>query len=67
MVSVKLLIHVYSKANNKKDDDGGLGQNGLASRKRMHLEYKITSENDAATKGRNQETFITVSSTWNYE
>lgn len=43
------------------DDDEYVAPGGLASRKRMHLEYQITSQNDAERQGGNQETFITVS------
>ena len=46
-------------ADEGKDDDEKLGENGLESRKRMHLEYQITSKNDADMKG-GGETFITV-------
>lgn len=43
------------------DDDEYVSANGLASRKRMHLEYQITSKNDVDRRGGNQETYITVS------
>lgn len=41
-------------------DDNYVAPNGLASRKRMHDEYKITSQNDISRQGGNQEAYITV-------
>ena len=37
-----------------------LAPNGLASRRRMHQEYEITSQNDNDRQGGNQEAVITV-------
>lgn len=44
----------------QEEDEEQIGPNGLSSRKRMHLEYKITSQNDVERRGGNQEAFITV-------
>lgn len=41
-------------------DDEYVAFGGLASRKRMHQEYQITSQNDVARQGGNQEAFVTV-------
>ncbi|THY06362.1 WD40 repeat-like protein [Aureobasidium pullulans] len=43
------------------DDDEYVASGGLSSRKRMHLEYQITSQNDVERQGGNQETFLTRS------
>ncbi|GAB7345215.1 hypothetical protein MBLNU457_3591t1 [Dothideomycetes sp. NU457] len=42
-------------------DDEYVAPNGLASRKRMHDEYQITSQNDISRQGGNQEAYITRS------
>lgn len=42
-------------------DDEYLAATGLASRKRMHEQYSITSHNDAERQGGNQDAYITVS------
>jgi nuclear receptor interaction protein len=49
------------EARDAADDDEYVAPGGLTSRKRMHLEYQITSQNDVERQGGNQETFITVS------
>ena len=46
---------------NEDDDEEYVAPNGLSSKKRMHLEYQITSQNDVDRQGGNQEAFITVS------
>ncbi|THW27389.1 WD40 repeat-like protein [Aureobasidium pullulans] len=46
---------------NAADDDEYVASGGLSSRKRMHLEYQITSQNDVERQGGNQETFLTRS------
>ena len=43
------------------DEDEEIGENGLASRKSMHLEYQITSQNDLDRKGGKRDAYITVS------
>ncbi|KAL2357265.1 WD repeat-containing protein [Cryomyces antarcticus] len=43
------------------EDDETVGPSGLSSKRRMHLEYQITSHNDAERQGGNQEAYITVS------
>ena len=42
------------------DEEGALGPNGLSSRQRMHLEYRITSQNDVERRGGNREAYLTV-------
>lgn len=44
-----------------EDEDERATPNGLASRRRMHDEYRITSENDVQRAGGSRENFITVS------
>lgn len=44
-----------------EDEDERATRNGLPSRRRMHEEYRITSENDVNRAGGSRETFITVS------
>ncbi|KAF2192687.1 WD40 repeat-like protein [Zopfia rhizophila CBS 207.26] len=49
-------------SGDESEDEGGEDQvapNGLSSRKRMHLEYQITSQNDVDRKGGRQDAFIT--------
>lgn len=41
------------------DADANISSNGLASRKRMHDEYKITSQNDIERRGGIRDTYIT--------
>ncbi|TKA60683.1 hypothetical protein B0A49_11460 [Cryomyces minteri] len=41
------------------EDDETVGPSGLTSKRRMHLEYQITSHNDAERQGGNQEAYIT--------
>jgi len=41
-------------------DDEYVAPNGLASRKRIHDEYQITTQNDISRQGGNQEAYITV-------
>lgn len=43
-----------------EEDEAYVAPGGLASRKRMHLEYQITSQNDVERQGGNQDAFITV-------
>jgi len=40
--------------------EDAVAPNGLSSRKRMHLEYQITSKNDVDRKGGSRDAFITV-------
>jgi nuclear receptor interaction protein len=56
-------VDAGAEARNAADDDEYVAPGGLTSRKRMHLEYQITSQNDVERQGGNQETFITVSKT----
>jgi DDB1- and CUL4-associated factor 6 len=44
----------------QEEDEEPLGVNGLSSRKRMHLEYRITSQNDVERRGGNREAYVTV-------
>lgn len=44
-----------------EDAESKIAVNGLTSKKCMHLEYQITSQNDVDRKGGNREAFITVS------
>ncbi|KAL0262591.1 hypothetical protein SLS55_001559 [Diplodia seriata] len=44
-----------------EDEDENATRNGLPSRRRMHEEYRITSENDVNRAGGSRENFITVS------
>jgi nuclear receptor interaction protein len=53
-------VDAASEARGAADDDEYVAPGGLTSRKRMHLEYQITSQNDVERQGGNQETFITV-------
>ncbi|KAI5249118.1 WD40 repeat-like protein [Aureobasidium subglaciale] len=48
-----------ARDRNRDDEDEYVAPGGLASRKRMHLEYQITSQNDVERQGGNQETFLT--------
>ncbi|KAF2270916.1 WD and tetratricopeptide repeat-containing protein [Lojkania enalia] len=41
------------------DDDERIAPNGLSSRKRMHMQYQITSQNDMDRKGGREDAFIT--------
>jgi nuclear receptor interaction protein len=43
------------------DEEERVAPHGLRSRKRMHLEYEITSKNDMDRKGGREDAFITVS------
>jgi nuclear receptor interaction protein len=54
-------VDAGAEERNAADDENYVAPGGLASRKRMHLEYQITSQNDVERQGGNQETFITVS------
>jgi len=54
-------VNAGTEAQNAVDDDEYVALGGLTSRKRMHLEYQITSQNDVERQGGNQETFITRS------
>jgi nuclear receptor interaction protein len=54
-------VDAGTEARNAADNDEYVAPGGLTSRKRMHLEYQITSQNDVERQGGNQETFITVS------
>ncbi|KAI4742493.1 WD40 repeat-like protein [Aureobasidium sp. EXF-12298] len=54
-------VDAGAEARNAADDDEYVAPGGLTSRKRMHLEYQITSQNDVERQGGNQETFITRS------
>jgi nuclear receptor interaction protein len=54
-------VDAATEARDAADDDEYVAPGGLTSRKRMHLEYQITSQNDVERQGGNQETFITVS------
>ncbi|KAF2202897.1 WD40 repeat-like protein [Delitschia confertaspora ATCC 74209] len=42
-----------------EEEEKDIGPNGLSSRKRMNLEYQITSQNDQDRKGGNRDAFIT--------
>jgi nuclear receptor interaction protein len=50
-----------AEANEDGDDPDEVAPNGLASRKRMHLNYEIISQNDMDRKGGREDAFITVS------
>ncbi|KAI4725051.1 WD40 repeat-like protein [Aureobasidium sp. EXF-10728] len=54
-------VDAGTEERNAADDDEYVAAGGLASRKRMHLEYQITSQNDVERQGGNQETFLTRS------
>ncbi|KAH0386648.1 WD40 repeat-like protein, partial [Aureobasidium melanogenum] len=54
-------VDAGAEERNAADDENYVAPGGLASRKRMHLEYQITSQNDVERQGGNQETFITRS------
>ncbi|KAG9816232.1 WD40 repeat-like protein, partial [Aureobasidium melanogenum] len=54
-------VDAGAEERNAADDEDYVAPGGLASRKRMHLEYQITSQNDVERQGGNQETFITRS------
>ena len=54
-------VDAGAEARNAADNDEYVAPGGLTSRKRMHLEYQITSQNDVERQGGNQETFLTVS------
>lgn len=56
-------VDAGAEARNAADNDDYVAPGGLTSRKRMHLEYQITSQNDVERQGGNQETFLTVSKT----
>ncbi|KAJ9665507.1 hypothetical protein H2201_004389 [Coniosporium apollinis] len=43
------------------DDERAQAPNGLPSRRRMHMEYQITSQNDVDRRGGNRDAFITRS------
>lgn len=49
-----------SEQQRAEDDEEYVAANGLRSRRRMHLEYQIVSQNDAERQGGNQEASITV-------
>ncbi|KAF2654565.1 WD40 repeat-like protein [Lophiostoma macrostomum CBS 122681] len=46
-------------ASDSEEEDAEVALNGLASRKRMHQEYEITSQNDMDRKGGREDAFIT--------
>ena len=46
--------------DNDDDSEEYVAPNGLASRRRMHESYRITSQNDAERQGGNQDAFLTV-------
>lgn len=50
-----------SLADSEDEDDERAAPNGLSSRRRMHQEYEITSQNDMDRKGGREDAFITVS------
>ncbi|KAH0273456.1 WD40 repeat-like protein, partial [Aureobasidium melanogenum] len=54
-------VDAGAEERNVADDETYVAPGGLSSRKRMHLEYQITSQNDVERQGGNQETFITRS------
>ncbi|KAK6001398.1 hypothetical protein QM012_002729 [Aureobasidium pullulans] len=54
-------VDAGAEERNAADDENYVAPGGLASRRRMHLEYQITSQNDVERQGGNQETFITRS------
>ncbi|KEQ76703.1 WD40 repeat-like protein, partial [Aureobasidium namibiae CBS 147.97] len=54
-------VDADAEARNAADNDEYVAPGGLTSRKRMHLEYQITSQNDVERQGGNQETFLTRS------
>ncbi|KAI5197636.1 WD40 repeat-like protein [Aureobasidium subglaciale] len=61
VVTSEPALSAGARAQNGADDDEYVAADGLASRKRMHLEYQITSQNDVERQGGNQETFLTRS------
>ena len=46
--------------DDEHEDEPTIAANGLSSRKRMHDEYEITSQNDVDRRGGNQDVYITV-------
>lgn len=52
---------VSNEADITDSDEEPVATNGLASRKRMHDQYRITSHNDAERQGGNRDAYITVS------
>lgn len=53
-------IPTSSNRDSESEETDAVASNGLSSRKRMHLEYQITSKNDLDRKGGNRDAFITV-------
>lgn len=51
-------------ADDSDDDEEHIAPNGLSSRKRMHQEYEITSQNDLDRMGGREDAFITVSNSF---
>jgi nuclear receptor interaction protein len=51
----------HGAASDSEEDDIQVAPNGLPSRRRMHEEYEITSQNEMDRKGGREDAFITVS------